>query len=82
MRLQMSCNTRIVRLDGEVSSFLQTALLFYKAWFLFKAASFVMCVFVTRLCHSYFPSAFELWLIVVDQCTWELVWHGDRLSRI
>lgn len=78
----MSCNTRIVRPDGEVISFLHTVPLFYKAVFLFKAAIFMICVFVAPLCHSYFPPAFESQLIVVDQCTGELVWHGDRLSRI
>lgn len=52
----MSCNTRIVRLEGEVLHFLRTVPPFFKSGFLFKAASFGLHVFVS-----------ELRLIVADQ---------------
>lgn len=54
---------------------------FTKKGFYFRQP-FSRCMFATTLCHFYFPPAFEQELIVVDQCTGELVWHGDSLSKI
>lgn len=68
MRLQMSCNTRVVRLEWEVLNSLHTVPLFFKAVFLFKAAVFFCFFGDPCVCHS-------TSLSVVTRC-WSAYWDS------
>lgn len=76
MTLQMSCYTRIVRMDRKMLSFLHTVPLFYKALFLFRATIFLWYVCLSL--HCVISISTSLW--VAAHCSWSVHWE-DNLAR-